>query len=1038
MHWTRKTIYVIIAVILLAVSLYTYINNIFLPVQFKRFITAKAGEALHRTVTIREIHFRPVRGFVFQNVTVYQKDDPARPFLQAEEVALNFIFVPSFKKPSVIIPSVSLLNPFIHLIRYKDGSWNFSDILPSRAQPSSPKTPRILVRKIIAKDGEIAYTDKTSDEEFMETADNVSLDARVSLNRVVRFLFEASLPRREGSLRVKGTYHIGDKQLLLHGSTKNIPAAKYASLFWNSPDIAFKDGTIKNADFSINQQGRRWEAKGALGLTALTLGLQGTREITVDADIPNLALVWHNKRLEARGLVHLSSLHLNLDQDKTFYGKMTAEVKQLAFFQDELDVTGTLDAAPLELRLGENNNWGIETLQAQNISLSQKGTDLRIEAALNAGGFHSEFTAQSSVKGDIVTQKTTLVLNEEKLAVHSDLWVKNGAAAWAPRQSLQGDFTSAYVSLTRKDNAWDAQGNLKIKNGLLRLGERLSVKAEPDGAVAYHYRPKDAPAHQYAGSIDLTGATVEGVPYVEDIHTITGRLLIETDKVHTEKITFNTKGTDIELSGALSRFADPLLEARGTSPFIDLERVFKVFPFLAKESSLGLTGQASVEAGYKGPIRRPAEADILCAAEVRDTSLTLPFLPERVTDIAGRLDYQKDLVSFKNLRGTFQKTPYRLDGQLKNFSRPVVDIEVNAKDLAVSSQIRILHDAFQLTPLTGKYLNTTFNLKGDVHLWKDAPPDIDLRGQVGLDLEDLAALPAPWSKGLERLKPQGILSIDGLLKGTPADWQHWRLTFTAVSPALTLNNIRLEHVELQHEQRDENISKCNLRARVYNGDLSVISSADIRTREPVWKLAGRVENLDLAQLRQSKGMKNQYLAGKLTALLDLNGPIAHPDQLLGTGTINISDGYLWRLSFLDNILGELLIPEFTNIVFTDAQGTFTVKDGKVWTGDARVDSNTLGLKANGWVDFNQNMDVEITPVFGAVDEAQPKGPLQDAVDVLTPTDSYVSVQLTGPLSNPKRRIKTFPGKILEKTTDVLKGGADVIKEGVGAVLKEIF
>lgn len=1038
MHWTKKTIYVIAAVILLAVSFYTYINNIFLPVQFKRFITAKAEEALGRDVTIREIHFRPVRGFIFKNVTVYQKDDPARPFLQAEEVALNFIFVPSFKKPSVIIPSISLLNPFVHVIRHEDGNWNFADILPSRARPSPAKTPRVLVRRITAHDGEIVYTDKTTDEEFVETLDNVVLDAHVSLNRVVRFLFEASLPRRKGSLRVKGTYHIGNKHLLLHGSAENIPAAKYASLFLNGPAIAFKDGTITNADLSINQQGRRWEAKGVLGLAGLTLGLQKNQEITVDADIPKLALVWHNKRLEAQGLVHLGSVHLALDKEKIFDGVMTAEVEQLEFFRDELTVAGTIDAAPLKLRLGENNDWRIETLNAQNVSLSKKGADIRMEAALSVRGFHSQFAAQSSVQGDIITQKTTLALKEGWLDVHSDLKLKEGAVSWAAQQSLQGDLTSEHISLTRQDNAWDAQGNLKIQNGLLRLGERLSVKADPDGAVAYHYRPKDAVVHQYAGSIDLTSASVEGVPYLEDIRGINGRLLLETDKVSTEKITLNTKGTDIELSGALSRFADPLLEARGISPFIDLERVFKVFPFLAKNLKAGLAGQASVEADYKGSIRRPAEADIRSSAEVQNTSLALPFLPDRVTDIAGRLDYQKDLVSFKNFRGTFQEIPYRLDGQLKNFSKPIVDIEVKSKDLAVSSQVRILHDAFQLTPLTGKYLNTTFNLKGDVHLFQDAPPDIDLRGQVALDLKDLGVLAAPWSKNIERLKPQGILSIDGLFKGTPADWQHWQLTFTAVSPAVTVSSIRLEQLELQHEQRDENISKCNLRARVYNGVLSIISSADIRTKDPVLKLTGRLKDLDLAQLRQSKGVKNQYLTGKLTALLELSGPPAYPDRLLGTGSINISDGYLWKLSFLDNILGELLIPEFTNIVFTDAQGTFTVKDGKVWTEDAWVDSNTLGLKAGGWVDFNQNLDVEITPVFGAVDETQSKGPFTRAVNVLTQSDSYVSVQLTGTLSNPKRRIKTFPIKILKKTTDVLKGGADVIKEGVGAVLEEIF
>lgn len=1038
MHWTRKTIYAIAAVILLAVSLYIYVNNIFLPVQFKRFITAKAGEALKRPVTIREIHFRPVRGFIFENVTVYQRDNPARVFLQAEEVALNLIFVPSFKKPSVLIPSVSVVNPFLHVIRGKDGNWNFADILTRRTGRSPSKAPRLLVRKIIVKDGEIAYTDKTSGGEFMETFDNIFLDARVSLNRVVRFSLETSLPRRKGSLRAKGTYHIGNKQLLLHTSAKNIPAAKYASFFLNTPQFTLKDGVVQNADLNINQQARRWEVKGALDIADLTLGLKENTELSLDASTSNLALVWHNKRLQAQGLVNLGSLTLDLGNDRAFYGKMTADLKRLEFFQDEFAVAGDLQAAPLQLRLGENNDWRIDNLAAQNISLARKGADVKMEAALNAVGFRSQFAVQSSVAGDILTQKTTLTLDGEKLDIHSDLRLEKSAIAWAPQQSLEGSFASDHISLTRQDGAWDAQGNVKLKNGLLRLSERLLVKADPDGALAYHYRPKDAIVHQYAGSVDLTDATIKGVPYVEDIHNIKGRLLVETDKVSTEKVLLNTKGTDIEFTGALSRFADPLLEARASSPFVDLERVLKTFPFLSETVKTEFTGQASVEVNYNGPLLRPDEAEVHSAVEVQNAGLTLPFLPGRVTDIFGHLDYQKDLVVFKDLKGVFQKTPYRFDGQLKNFSRPVVDIEVKSKDLAVSSQIKILHDAFQLTPVAGKYLNSTFNLKGDVHLLKDAPPDIDLRGEIGVDLEDLAALAPAWKKDLERLDPQGVVSVDGLFKGTPADWQNWQLTFTATSPALTLNNIRFEQVELLHEQRDQHISKCNLRARAYDGALSVISSADIRTKEPVLKLTGRLENLDLAQLRQSKLVKNPYLAGQLTALLDVSGPLAHPDQLSGTGSIDIREGYIWKMTFLDNILGELLIPDFTNIVFTDAQGTFAVKDGKIWTEDAWMDSNTLGLQANGWVDFNQNLDIEVVPVFGTADAARSSGPLKGAAQILVQPNSYVSLHLTGTLSKPKRRIKPLPGKILEKTTDVLKGGTDVIKEGVEAILKEIF
>src|SRR3989338_3987805 len=210
-HWTRKTIYTLLTVFILSYFLYFYIQNIFLPVQFKRFVILKAQEYLNRNVTIDEIRFSPLSGFVVRNVTVYQKEAPDRVFLRADEVTFHVLLAPVFQKKLILIPSIYVSGPFIQITRESAGRWNFSDLLATEKSPGSSWT--IAPRKIIVKNGEIAYTDQTVPENFHEVVSGINLDARFSLNKIIRFTLEAKVPRRESTVNIKGNYYLEPRKL---------------------------------------------------------------------------------------------------------------------------------------------------------------------------------------------------------------------------------------------------------------------------------------------------------------------------------------------------------------------------------------------------------------------------------------------------------------------------------------------------------------------------------------------------------------------------------------------------------------------------------------------------------------------------------------------------------------------------------------------------------------------------------------------------------------------------------------------------------
>lgn len=1042
MHWTKKTFYILITILLLAASLYLYVENIFLPIQLKRFITAKAEDFLKRPVTIAEIHFNLLRGFVIQEIMVYQKDSPALPFIQIDEVSLNIFLAPFFSPQAVIIPSVYLKRPFVHLIRQGEASWNFSDLLrPTGAAAPSPFIP--LIRKIIVEEGEVIYADETRQEKFLELISGINLDVRISLNKIVRFALRGAVPRRSSEFEIKGNYALATQKLSAHILAKNIALAEYLSLLPTAQPLALKSGALTSADLSLSLEGRDIQTQGSLRLDNITLSLPGNREIKTDLQAADAKIAWQNKRLEASGRVESSLTQITLAENNAINGKWSAEIKSLDIFQQKIAARGNLTLDEASWRMGEHQHLRGSILKADNILFDKDKGDFRFQAALAVEGLDFKAPPSTSVLGSLTTHKTQFLFQSEEWSIQTDLLLKDGRIAWGTNQSLQGDLSSDNLSLAYAKENFNLKGRASLQQGILQVTPQIKFQGAPEADLTYQYNPGDPKdKHRYSGTFSLSQAAISGIPTLGEIQDISGQLSFRTDEISTEKLGLRAQKADIVLAGRLTDFADPRLDIKASSQNIDLGQLFSAFPILQEKSGLRLKGSAGAKARYTGALKNPAEAEMALLLQMKDTTLSTPKLPEEITEISGQLEYQKDLVAWKDLQGLYQKKLYTLNGRLSNFSRPTVDLEAASEDVRLSTKMKILNQAFQIATLTGQYLHTTFDLKGDVHLPEGENPDLDIRGNIVLDLEDIALAAPQLGAALQKLNPTGKLTIDGLYKGRPKDWRNWQLTFTGRAPLLSLGGYQARDAEIQYEQRDQNISKCNLRGQIYGGNLDIISSADLRSDDIILRSVGRLENLDLSLLRKEKLIKNDHLAGYLSSLIQLNGPLQDPKKLTGKGSLTIADGCLWQWSLLDGILGALIVPKFRNIVFTDAQANFTVADGKIWAQEAWLDSNTFSLKGQGWIDFDQNIQFNISPVFGGLDisgsDILPQGP----ASILSEAEHYVSLQLTGTLTRPKYKVEAFPLKILEKTADVvtegLKGGAEVIKEGLESILDEIF
>ena len=1048
-HWTRKTIYTLLTVFILSYFLYFYVQNIFLPVQFKRFVIVKAQEYLKRNVTIDEIHFSPLSGFVVRNLTIYQKDAPDRVFLQADEVTFHVLLAPVFQKKIILIPSLRVNGPFAQIVREGTNQWNFSDLLEARKPSTTKNSWTIAPRKIIVNDGEIAYTDQTVPENFHEVISGIDLDARFSLNKIIRFTLEAKVPRRESTVNIKGNYYLGSRKLSSRVMARRIPLAQYLSLVPPPQGIDLKDGVVTALDINLNLEQNTLQAQGSLTIEKAIVEFGDDKKIMTSLQASDIFLARQDGRWKAGGHLESTATHAAVGS-RSFDGAITADIKSLDISPEGMSAQGglilkeaRLVTAKGSLKGEENQGIRAQVFRADDLIVRNDERGIRLQTALNVEGLDAAFSTDYKLSGNLTTQKTKLAFDKGEFGVSSDLQLSGARLDLGPERYLQTDFKSRQTLATCREGGCEVKSDLDFGNARLQLTPQIALEGHPDGSLTYQYDP-NAPGNKpfdqaqgkylYSGELRFADATLKGVPYLDSIEKMRGTLQIGTSRLASDGFAFQARGTDVQLSGSLINFIRPVLNVRAKTDNLDLQKLFAVFPALAKKTNILPSGTAVVEASYIGDAKDPAAADVRFNAQFRNATLASPKITGDITDIAGEIEYQKDLVIWKDIRGLYQNNQYTLNGQFADFSRPMMDVQVASRDLNASGKFKILNQAFQIVSLTAKYFNSSMDIKGDVHLLEGTEPDMDIRGTFSLDLEDLNAFSSALKERLAKFQPAGTFSGEGLFKGRPKNWQDWGLTFTARAPTVSFSGFHLDDPAIEYEQRDRHVSKCNLTGRVYNGSLNLISSADLTRDDTLAQLTGSLEGMDLAVLRESGLSKNEFLAGRLSALVNLSGSHADPARWKGGGSLSVTDGHLWRWNILEGLPELLLIPEFRDVVFTNGQANFTVADGKIATADAAVNSGTISLKGRGWIDLAGNIDFEVTPAFAELAAAE-SGSLKKIPSLLLSGGDYITIKLTGTLRSPRYKVQTLPFKVLEKTTDFLKEG---VKEGIGTILKEIF
>lgn len=588
--------------------------------------------------------------------------------------------------------------------------------------------------------------------------------------------------------------------------------------------------------------------------------------------------------------------------------------------------------------------------------------------------------------------------------------------------SLPFSFTAGAIensdfNLKFKGNLINLKGSLSAK-GLALKKDSLTLTLDTDITPELNYA-LDKKNLDYKAKLQLFRADLSGLQYIGKINNISGDIGLINNKVWADSLKMQALDSAFTLKGILEDFSNPLLKANLTCEELNLEKLLSLLP--SKPEGFSLTGTSKARIEIEGYLKKSLP-DIKANLELKDAQLQAAVLKEPLKNINGKIDLTTDTLSWSNLSFNYLNMAYKTVGKLANFKAPQLNFTLNSQNLDLTSDIKIKNSLTRINALTGKYLDSKFNVKGDIDTHDSGNPLLDMYAEVNLKPEDAFGFLSPaLTENLKKIKLAGILNIKGALKGKVRDYKGWELSLTATADTFSVYNLKLAELSFDAAQKNGVLKIAPLTASAYLGLINLNLISDLKTSVPEYALKFDASGINLAQLKSDTGLKSQDIAGTLNLTADLKGNFNDVASLKGKGAVSVKDGKLWQLNLFKG-LGELfLLSDYKNIVFSDAAADFVVADKYISTDNLKLASDEMKLDCQGKLGFDGALDFTIYTEVN-------KKLIRDSSDIRKFTAAILgglgeamTVKVSGTIQEPKYKIIPVAVDLIKNLKDFLLG-----------------
>ena len=1061
----KKVIITLLCLITLVTGGFFYFNSVFLPVHLKGIITNQTSKYLNRTVTLDSIIYNPMRGVTIKNLTLYSRTQEEPALIHIERATFQVLLPPILNNKKIIIPSLNIQKPTIRLIRNPDKVWNFSDLLQPRKAGKSKSPFNFFLGSILVENARVEITDAGSQPPFEESINVPTFKVNLSMEKGVKFQMDANIPQTNSLLNIQGSFSPLSKEIKCQISATSLPLSRYTPILFDSQTVQITQADIKDAELTLKWQGNKTDINGGFTIMAdvsprtdmIFKGLISANDFTLTKeeqriyitsvlDVKDSQCVWSNERyftgdinaqnlevsfldgdLAVRGNIDAPEAFLQLSRDRTIKGLMATRGLDLQWNESMLKIKGDFLLRDGSITLDANRK--IDTSVMIRQAVYEKENDIvKFDGQVETKKTHIDFPPYLSLKGDFKSSPTRLLHKDNQLHLETSCQIDNSDIIFADDKHLAGNFSFRSLFFDYDAREIFLKTPIGTKDLVFAYRDKsLNGQAEANIKLFYNLKKETL---KYSGDASFKRTELKGLPRFEMIQSIDGTINFENDRLETKGLRLKTRNTNIDITaGTLINFRDPLVEVQARAKNFHIDSWQDLIQKHVDKWQIDPSGLANVSIKYEGTIPYSPRSNILANAFLYDASLSGEKLAHDIKNISGTLKYDDGSIEWSDLKGTYKERDYLTSGTFINKGNPTLSTEILSEDMSLSGHLGKRGTTYKVDYLKGKFLQSSFDIKGDVILNNRQEPRFYVTGKLTVNLKNLPDLDPDLASYIYLANPLGVVAADASYEGS-LKWREAAIGLNIKCPKISLYEMEFYNMNLIWEQEKNARGNFHLLTTFYDGAATLQGTIDVIDPDLPFDAIGQINKTNLSLLGKDLNWKKKDIAGLFSLGITTSGSLKNIRQVEGDGVLAIEQGHLGKTNLLKGVWGFLLIPEYENIVFTKGQSKFQIKDEKVDFRDLYLQSHQLDITGNGWIDFDQNINFDLTANFKESAIEQSNSLMKIPTQYLVQAAGFVGVRVGCTLTKPCHEKIIPKSKIIEKTTETLLEGVQGIFEGI--------
>jgi hypothetical protein len=282
----------------------------------------------------------------------------------------------------------------------------------------------------------------------------------------------------------------------------------------------------------------------------------------------------------------------------------------------------------------------------------------------------------------------------------------------------------------------------------------------------------------------------------------------------------------------------------------------------------------------------------------------------------------------------------------------------------INGNYSIYKDFSYINNLSGNLFGQEIKLSGFVFKKEDRIFSYRLNPEIDINNPQPFLVKFLSPKLFNNLIFNNRLKISGNINLSPLDSKKNKYSLSFKAAEMNLQNFKFTNVTSDIKIENEIFKFLDMTADIHQGQVTGSMAIDLSGNKSTFLVVAQCEKLSLASI-----LKKNFPGYKKDAYGEINGNISlrwtenDLSSLKGGGGLVISNGKLWKLSGITNILKLLTLQEPSKTILNEAKLEFKIENRLILSEYLKVWGENLELYGKGHVDFNGNVNIKVITVL---------------------------------------------------------------------------